>query len=184
MVGSVPPSHQTNLRAPCELGSSGSQGASSWLSCPAAGRHVTRSSLVDMDLQVLAKEIGHVRLALHSGPGSYAKTAGYGGHCMRVQVHRRKAADGCPPHRRQRRAPRCTTSRLSIGRSCRSPIAPMSGSEACRCPGIRREPACTRPRRRARREQEVAPPRSGLAERRAARRRDGRRSHRPALHRR
>ena len=55
-----------------------------------------RSSLVDMDLQVLAKEIGHVRLALalHSGPGSYAKTAGYGGHCMRVQVHRRKRLMG------------------------------------------------------------------------------------------
>lgn len=45
------------------------------------------------ELRRVLRPSGIAMFAFHSGTGSHAKTEGYGGHPMRVQVHRRKAVD-------------------------------------------------------------------------------------------
>jgi SAM-dependent methyltransferase len=45
------------------------------------------------ELHRVVRPGGHVLLGFHSGTGSHLKTDGYGGNPMRVQVHRRTAAE-------------------------------------------------------------------------------------------
>ncbi len=44
------------------------------------------------ELRRVLRPAGHLLLGFHSGTGSHLKTDGYGGHPMRVHVHRRTAA--------------------------------------------------------------------------------------------
>ena len=64
------------------------------------------------ELRRVLRPAGVAMLGFHSGTGSHAKTEGYGGHPMRVHVHRRTAADVA---RRLERAGFTVTTQVETG---------------------------------------------------------------------